>query len=297
MAFEAHCIVCGNAIYPAPPTGEPVCARAQCRHLVGLKDKMPAVGYDWFFAQRSAQIRETDRQIKEKYEKTRRALEREDQENQALREAVKAKIEGYGEQRFPLLAVPQNLRRLVNLPERRKRKFRDYINQLISKVTESPKTVYPVPLHPKPAHEASKLLGGACGLCVGACCLGGENHAYLGEVTLLRVMQTEPSLRPRHLLELYLSHLGKKTFENACVFQEEKGCVLPLYLRSNVCSNYYCPPLKRFMQAYDGDEKPEGAVVVVRARDHWSFPDCEDHGIAGAYLLTEAGAKRLDQAK
>jgi len=69
--------------------------------------------------------------------------------------------------------------------------------------------------------------------------------------------------------------------------------VLPSELRSNVCSDYYCPPLQQFKREFDGDGKPEGALVVVRAREHWTFPDGVDNGIAGAFLLTEAGAEKL----
>ena len=294
MTLSASCIVCGGNAYHNRVGGEPVCARAECRQVVSEKSRMNAFAYASYFAARANNIRERDRQIRLREDEIRLARERETAENRVYAQARIAKIDGYRAEKHPLLAVPHNARKLTNLPERRKRSFRDRLNRLISAVTEAPDAQYTGQIQPDPPHEAGKLLSGACALCAGACCLNGGDRAYLSELTLVRVMQAQPALRPRHLLDLYLSHLGKKTYENACVYQGVKGCVLPAELRSNVCFDYYCPPLQQFKRAFGEDEKPEGAVVVVRAREHWSFPKDSDQGIAGAFLLTEAGAERLD---
>jgi len=293
MAAQASCIVCGDNALHLRLGEEPVCARPECRFVAGEKGKMPAFAYARFFAEQSRHIREHDRQVTARQKKISLAREKEDAETFVIWQETTAKIEGYRAERHPLLAVPHNPRKLTNLPERRQRAFRDKLNTLISSVMESPNAVYTGQVQPDPPHEAAKLLGGACALCKGACCLIGGDHAFLRELTIVRVMQAAPSLRPRHILDLYLSHLGKKTYENACVYQGEKGCVLPSELRSNVCSDYYCPPLQQFKREFDGDGKPEGALVVVRAREHWTFPDGVDNGIAGAFLLTEAGAEKL----
>lgn len=287
--MPTNCVVCGDAI-PFHRQGEdPVCFRSDCRFVVGQKGKMPAAAYAQFFALRSSSIRWQIERERQREEKLKLAQDREAAENQACWQAKTAAIPGFRAEKFPLLAVPHNPRKLANLPERRKRAFRDHLNQAIAAAAAAPQAADALPIQPDAPHEAAQLLGGACALCKGACCLGGGNHAYLRESTLVRVMRAQPALRPRHILDLYLAQLGNKTYENACIYQGETGCVLPLELRSNVCSDYFCPPLRQFKAAFDGDEKPEGAFVVVRAREHWTFPDGPDAGIAGSFLLTKNG--------
>ena len=296
MAYPARCIVCGGKSFYHRPGGDPVCDRTECRFVAGEKGRLPAFEYARLLAERSMHIRERDRMAAARQEAMRLAQEKEDAENRGFWQAGHAAIPGYRAEKHPLLAVPQNRRKLTNLPERRKRAFRDKLNQLISVVTESSNAVYTGEIQPDPPPpiHAAKLLGAACALCKGACCLHGGDRAYLRDLTLVRVMQADPALRPRHLLDVYLSHLGKKTYENSCVYHGDKGCELTAELRSNVCSEYFCPPLKGFKQAFAEDEKPEGAFVVIRAREHWNFPEGVDNGIAGGFLLTEEGAEKLD---
>lgn len=294
MILHTNCVVCGDDVLQLYPEHKAVCARPECRFVMAEKDKMPGFAYAQFFAQWSRLIRERNRQEKERREKIRLAQDQEKAENLSFWQAGIAQIPGYRAEKYPLLAVPHNPRKLTNLPERRKRIFRDRLNQLISSVTESPTAIYTGQIHPDPAHAAAKLLGGACALCKGACCLIGGEHAFLRELTIVRVMRTDPSLRPRHILDQYLSHLGKKTYENTCVYQGEMGCLLPVKLRSNACSDYFCAPLTEFKRRFDEDDKPEGAFVVVRDREHWPFPEGVDNGIAGGYWLTEERVARVE---
>ncbi|MDD5296629.1 MAG: hypothetical protein PHU46_06930 [Rhodocyclaceae bacterium] len=293
MNLQADCIVCGRRAIHLRPTEEPVCARPECRFVASEKGKIPHTAYAQFFAERSRHIREHDRQEEVRAGILRIAQEKEDAENRACRQERIGNMPGYGAARYPLVAVPHNGRRLINLPERRKREFRDKLNRLISSLMASPDALYTGKSEPNPPPDGARLLGGICTLCAGACCLNGGTHAYVRELTLLRVMRADPSLRPRHILDLYLSHLGRKTYEEACVYQGEKGCVLPAELRSNTCPDYFCPPLKQFRLEFHEDEKPEGAFVVVRAREHWPFPAGVENGIAGAFLLTASGAQKL----
>jgi len=289
MIFPTSCKVCGGSLHHLRPDEEAVCVRPECRFVVSQKNKMPANVYKQFFAARAGHLRERERQTRRQNETIRLAQEQEKTENQEFWQAGMATFPDYPIEQYPLLAVPFNSRKLILLPERRKRAFRDRLNKLISSVTESPQALNNEQLYPNPPPKAAKLLAGACALCKGACCLNGGEHAYLREPTLVRVMQTDPSLRPLHLLDLYLSHLGKKTYESACVYQGEKGCVLPLELRSNICSDYFCPPLNTFKREFEEEENPAGAFVIVRAREHWTFPEGVDNGIAGGFLLSEEG--------
>ncbi len=255
---------------------------------------MPTFAYAKFFEFKSRHIREHIQRERERREKIKLAQDKEESENRAYWQARIGKMPSYRADKHPLIAIPRNSRRLANLPERRKRAFRDNLNWLISSVFASPNTIYTGKIQPNAPHEATKLLSGACALCAGACCLHGGEHAYLSELTLIRVIEAQPSLRPRHILDLYLSHVGNRTYENACVYQGKMGCALPLELRSTVCLDYFCPSLKNLKEVFDEGHKPEGAFAIVRAREHWDFPNGEDNGIAGAFLLTENGVEKLD---
>ena len=294
MINREQCIVCGDDTHHTNFGAPPLCGQAECHHVLNEKHRLPPELFDRFLATRSKLIKDRKRRERERRALFDRANALEAEENERYRQAKTANLKGYDPNQYPLLAVPRNDRKTATLPERRKRAFRDRLNKIISTVMETPDAIYTGTLLPDAPPPSAKILGGACSLCRGACCIEGGNHAYLRELTIIRIMREQPSLPPRHLLEAYMEHLGKKTIAGGCVFQGESGCLLPRPLRSNTCEDYYCLPLKQYKEAFDANPKPEGAVVVVRAREHWCFPAGVENGIAGAYLVTENGSTPLE---
>jgi hypothetical protein len=175
--------------------------------------------------------------------------------------------------------VPANLRKVVNLSERRKRAFRDYLMGLISQaaVQRAKSAGCPPgdtaadssPLSP----ELAAQLGRGCATCRGRCCNGGGDHAYLTVDTILGYMRDHPKQRPREALEAYLARLPNRAYEDSCVYQTEHGCALPREMRARISGDFYCEELREFQKQYFAEgERPvvffafEGREVVRAER-------------------------------
>jgi hypothetical protein len=154
---------------------------------------------------------------------------------------------------FPLAFVPSNERPIRNLPERRRRRFRDFVTHLISEVTAHGGGSAPEPepfrvprslaFHGESADELA-LLANACSTCGGDCCYPGRDQAFLDVDTMRRYMAEHPEQRPRHVLENFLSHLPNRSHQDACVYQTAMGCALPRGMRADICNAYYCQGLE-----------------------------------------------------
>lgn len=103
-----------------------------------------------------------------------------------------------------------------------------------------------------------------CGMCKGACCVTGREHAHLSALTVRRVLDADPALTPEGVLETYLAHLPAESIEGACINQTAAGCALPRAWRSDVCNGYFCPPLAAYHQAWDEDAHRHPVLVVRR---------------------------------
>jgi hypothetical protein len=170
--------------------------------------------------------------------------------------------------------IPSFGRGITNLPDRRRRAFRDHLNRLISEATESLASAsandagLPVaPAEPNArALEVQAVLGKACAVCRGCCCRFGLEHAYLTVATIRRYMAQHPGQRPRDVLAAYLSHIGNKTFSKSCVFHQSGGCSLPRSMRSDLCNQWYCNGLIDYLHALS-DQGPARALFVSMADD------------------------------
>lgn len=171
----------------------------------------------------------------------------------ARREACARRLGIDDPESFPLARVPSNERPLRNLPERRRRRFRDFVTRLISEATahgggsapqsEPGRAPRSLALHGESADELA-LLANACSTCGGDCCHQGRDQAYLDVDTIRRYMAEHPEQRPRHVLENFLSHLPNRSHQDACVYQAATGCALPRGMRADLCNAYYCPGLE-----------------------------------------------------
>lgn len=101
----------------------------------------------------------------------------------------------------------------------------------------------------------------ACGLCRGSCCKGGGEHAYLDERTMARVRQARPDLEAGAIIGLYVACVPRVAYRDSCVFHGAEGCTLDRTLRSDICNNYFCTALGRFVITA---QAPAGVVVVAR---------------------------------
>jgi hypothetical protein len=164
--------------------------------------------------------------------------------------------------------------RIANLPERRRRAFRDYLTDLLSQATAGsggpPPAGEGADAPRGAAPELQAVLGQVCAFCRGRCCQNGGDQAYLTADTLLRYLAANPGRRPRDVLADYLGRVGAKTYRGSCVYHGPRGCGLPPEMRSDTCNRFYCRGLERFRAAVGGAAPARAAVVahvdgVVRA--------------------------------
>jgi hypothetical protein len=93
-----------------------------------------------------------------------------------------------------------------------------------------------------------------CALCGGYCCRTGGNEAYLNPKTLARVWSERAHLAAEDLVAAYVEAVPVLAFEDSCIFHAADGCSLPRDMRSNVCHDYQCTPLRNGLSARAGEQ-------------------------------------------
>jgi hypothetical protein len=95
---------------------------------------------------------------------------------------------------------------------------------------------------PDPSQANSDRL--ACSACRGFCCRNGGNTAYLNPRTMARYWSEHPHLTRDEIVSAYVDAVPRTAFEGSCIFHTERGCNLPNRMRSQVCLDYRCAPLR-----------------------------------------------------
>jgi hypothetical protein len=238
MAPNAICQICGTYLHEPGWRLTGVCGDAKCQLA---------------WASRLQAHRKAELQL-QRQERTRLAAVHRD------REAARLGI-GNAESLEPEV-VPANLRKIVNVPERRKRAFRNYLMDLVSQAAavragsaDFPPGETALDCSPLLPALASQLARG-CATCRGRCCNGGGDHAYLTIDTILGYMRSHPKQRPREVLDAYLSLLPNRAYQDSCVYQTENGCALPREMRAKISGDFYCEELRQFqLQFYAVGER------------------------------------------
>ena len=168
---------------------------------------------------------------------------------------------------FPLVVIPAFTAKLVNLPERRRRAFRDHLTNLITQAVLPPETPSSdregvIASIPDAAPNAQAAMGMACSCCKGLCCESGADHAYLNVETIRRYRADHPEQRPRDMLAAYLDRVGHRTYEGSCIFHQSDGCALSRDMRADLCNRHYCKALKEFQRDLPASDGPVRAFFV-----------------------------------
>jgi hypothetical protein len=251
------CLACGRPLSPREFGGR-VCASLECRYQV------------------EEQKRERERLRRDALKE--KAADLRDRE---------ARVLGLHEPETYIPTVLPSVRaKITNLPERRRRRFRDVVNGLISRasahlIAPSPRGAEP-PVTVAPsvtsAPEVQAVLDEACALCRGFCCGNGGKHAYLTVETIRRYMVQHPDQRPREVLAAYLGHVGNKTFDGSCVFHEPGGCSLPREMRSDTCNRHFCVGLTEFQQGLTRGYPARAFFVATDGDEIQSAAFCDASG-------------------
>ncbi|MCG6942501.1 MAG: hypothetical protein LJE69_14780 [Thiohalocapsa sp.] len=172
----------------------------------------------------------------------------------------------------PTALLPANTRRLVPLPARRRRRFRDYFTRSLS-VALAPDAGHTGGALPgeesvgqatTPADAATvAMLGRACAVCRGHCCAQGGEHAFLRPEVVRAYLSRHPALRPREVLAAYLDRLPWVSYQDACVFHTRHGCNLPRGMRSRTCNDYRCGGLMDLARRQQADATMQVFAVAV----------------------------------
>jgi hypothetical protein len=289
----ANCLYCDRPLaHLRQVLGERFCGeRCRCAHAV-LPDHTvcSACGRRLAFHELGARCcstgacREAAEQQKRERERQRRAaLQRRVVE---LRDRAGEALDVQTPATYLPIVIPSSRLVISNLPERRRRAFRDHLNRLISAATAlgaapataQPEASGPPDEHPIPA-GLEGALHGACTLCRGWCCERGGNHAYLTVETLRRSFSQHPRPRPRDLLAAYLSCVGNRSFEGSCLFHQAGGCSLPRALRSDTCNRFYCAGLTEFQQQVADGQSARAFFAATNEDTVRNAAFCDEHGL------------------
>lgn len=124
-------------------------------------------------------------------------------------------------------------------------------------------------------------------MCRGACCKmrGRENHAFIQRSTLIRVLKNSeisienPDVSIENIVSTYLSHIPEKATINSCVYHGALGCVLPEYLRADICSDFFCSALSEHINKHVEQGSPGNTLVfAVNESDIYDVATVSDSG-------------------
>jgi hypothetical protein len=153
-----------------------------------------------------------------------------------------------GPDRAPFVIVPVDVAVRGHLAEKRRRRFRDHLNEVVSRAFTPGFAPQPYPPALLPSTHEARVLAAACGICQGHCCATGRTHAWVDEDAIFRARALVPGIRPARVVEVYLEHLPRVHCVGSCVFQTGSGCALPAPLRGSVCNGYFCPGLQNLCE-------------------------------------------------
>lgn len=272
--FCGHMCQWAHALLPAH-TVCPVCGRRLAPHEVGLRCCSARA------CREAVEERARERERQRLAALQTKAVVCRDRTGKALGVETPA---GY----LPVI-IPSSRLALTNLPERRRRAFRDHLNRLLSEAA----ALGPAPATPQEGAQETlrgdpiqggleSALHGACTLCRGWCCERGSNHAYLTVATLRRVLSRQPRPRPRELFAAYLSCVGSRSYQGSCIFHQAGGCSLPRELRSDTCNQFYCAGLTAFRQQVADGQPARGFFASTHEDTIRDAAFCDEHGLRHA---------------
>ena len=242
MAHQSCCQYCQLPISASRYRQFKTCTKHSCRVSASRK----------FWQEKLARERES----REKLLQTRKSLTK-----------IAAKLLGERQLVGRTLAfVPANVRPIANLPERRKRTFRDFLARCVSNAavwrTTGREIIERTVLADDPKANEALVLANGCATCGGQCCEKGRDHAFLSAEQLSRFMRDNPAWRPRDVFAAYLARLPSKAYKDSCVYHTQSGCALPREMRSQICNRFLCTPLKEIQSQLANEESSSLSFIA-----------------------------------
>jgi len=156
-----------------------------------------------------------------------------------------------------LVVLPGKDSRMVPLPSAQRDTFLAHLRALtlsaaVERTGEQP-----------PLDAPMAALASACAACRGYCCKYGGSNAFVDAQTIARVRAMHPGIENEEIAALYDAVIPERHAVDSCVFHGNSGCTLPRALRSDVCNQFYCKPLREWVATSSADDNRPTAIAVV----------------------------------
>ncbi len=163
-----------------------------------------------------------------------------------------------------LVEVPNCNASLEEAPDVRKDGFEEHLRGLLSDLDNvGQETLLRAPFDTDKNSNVSHLLGSMCALCNGKCCNKGRaNNAFIQRSTLQRVIDNIDEVTEENIVEIYMQHIPEKSMDGSCLYHTDKGCCLSGELRANICDEFFCLNISKFIDSYHDQPAPKNTVVV-----------------------------------
>jgi hypothetical protein len=204
---------------------------------------------------------------------------------------------------YPMVVVPDDLARSQRQPRERQQAHVNFLFDLCLKSVASrgaesgmQRQQLPADLEP-PAEMASNV----CRVCQGACCHLGKEEAFLDRAAIRRFIALSGICDPLEIVYAYFGYLPQTAVADACVYQTDRGCTLPRWMRADICNAYRCKGLRQTEQMIRGDGIRRLCVVVrrdnyitrsafIRNRQIYPYPPREPGGVLSGDSASGNGA-------
>ncbi len=266
-----------------------VCNSFDCRSVMINKSNMTSFQFENYL---KYQIKLIETKSYEAVIKNKNAKILDDKEKKKNEKMLRTFLEGnprYSEENFHLMRLPSGLTKLAapsverikNYSEHLKRVIQETINNINNDTLEDDLTDNvddSSVLFSKDYSEASErqlMADRLCEACKGGCCVSGGDHAYISASTIAELLKTKPELSQTDIYELYLSKIENKTIVGACINQTKFGCSLTREMRSDTCNNYFCEPVKSYLEneSLEDIDKQKMVFAVKWSNTNWNRYD------------------------
>ncbi|BBO67192.1 hypothetical protein DSCA_11220 [Desulfosarcina alkanivorans] len=148
---------------------------------------------------------------------------------------------------YPVVVVPDDPVDIDRLPQPRKQAYINFLYDLSLKVVDAGNVAVTGAQETESSdlQPPAVLAANVCGVCRGTCCHQGNEHAFLDEAAIGRFIALSRITDPLEIVYAYAVHLPTRSAVGACVYQTDRGCALPRWMRAAICNGYRCKGLEQ----------------------------------------------------
>lgn len=256
-----------------------VCTAFECSNFLERHRNLPLNLFQSQLLFHREQLRERRLARSENEARIRARVVEEEEENIRLLDAAQQELPSLAQQSPSLMVIPAGRTRMVPVSPERIESYRAHLQKVIAEarsfacVSDIPQDDQNwAPREKNLQHEnafreqpeVALVSDHLCGMCKGACCSSGQNHAYLSPLSMRRTMDENRALDDGDIAALYLSRVSSESIEGACINQTSSGCSLPKEMRADICNAYFCDPILEYQRACAASAEVPPVFAVQR---------------------------------